>query len=140
VVAIAEGSAATIATRASACMRIMMYILMGVNEVVPEVLFLCVAGQEQERCASRYAKQLCKTICKYHAWFVCCFFARYSDHSAHALEPLPAWDTPFGSELQGRLPPLRDSLVNTLLYFCSGLFLLSLASSEGGMLKTIWML
>jgi hypothetical protein len=40
---------------------------------------------------------------------------------AQALEPLPAWDAPFGSELQGRLPQPRDSFVNALLCFCSGL-------------------
>jgi hypothetical protein len=45
---------------------------------------------------------------------------------AQPLEPLPAWGAPLGSELQRMLPPLRDSFVNALLCFCSGL-----ASSEG---------
>jgi hypothetical protein len=66
-------------------------------------------------------------LCFVYALFMLCLcFVCLLGGVSEALEPLLAWDAPFGSELQGRLPQPRDSLVNALLCFCSGL-----ASSEG---------
>jgi hypothetical protein len=52
-------------------------------------------------------------------------FDACTNHPSPTSLPLPAWDAPFGSNFQGRLPPLRDSFVNAHVCFCSSGLVLS---------------